>query len=298
VGADFKLMSIIKKYHQQGIITKSQAWMVVKIVLAVALVGFILKQTTLSDLYVFWRRISVPWMVCSILAFCAIVCSMARRYWILIDRKITFRQMVALVIIQTVVGNLFATSAGAVSYVTILRSKYQIQVRQSVASILLAKFGDLMVLLVALMLSSWAVWPQIGALRWIVALLIAGLASIAITFVLIFIFRQRVVYIIKHLLVILHLDRISFAERAVTQLATLSEQAPGQLRSMLGGLIGYSGFTLILAFVFAYCNMQLFAISIGVWPILFMLVMNQVMSIVPIQVFGGLGVYEVTNLYL
>jgi len=44
--------------------------------------------------------------------------------------------------------------------------------------------------------------------------------------------------------------------------------------------------------------MRLFAVSIGAWPVLFIISLIQLLSIIPIQVFGGLGVYEVTSLYL
>jgi uncharacterized membrane protein YbhN (UPF0104 family) len=279
-------------------IQKPAIWNALKIAFAITLSLFVISQTRTSELIALWQRISVPWLLGSVLAFCAITWSMARRYWILIDRKITFRQTLGLVIIQTIVGNLFATSAGAVSYVTILRSKYQIQVSQGVASILLAKFGDLLALFVALALSSWVVWSQIGPLRWLIALLLAGIASVIVTFALIFLFRQRVVRIIKRILGLLHMDRIAFVQRTFTQLAALPEQEPGRLRAQLGGFIGYSGLTLALTFVFGYCNMRLFAVSIGAWPVLFMISLIQLLSIIPIQVFGGLGVYEVTSLYL
>src|SRR5690349_14119388 len=104
------LMSISEAHQQYKMTTRSLKWTILKITLAIVLIGFIVTRTTFSDLYTLWNRISVPWMLCSILAFFAIICSMARRYWLLIDRKITFRQTITLVIIQTVIGNLFATS--------------------------------------------------------------------------------------------------------------------------------------------------------------------------------------------
>jgi len=41
-----------------------------------------------------------------------------------------------------------------------------------------------------------------------------------------------------------------------------------------------------------------FAMPIGTWPIVFVISLTQLLAIVPIQVFGGLGVYEFTSIYL
>jgi uncharacterized membrane protein YbhN (UPF0104 family) len=273
-------------------------WQTLKIGLAIGLVGYVLAQTSLSDLTRIWGRVRIPWLLASATTFLLIIWAMARRYWTLIDKKITLRQTLGLVVVQTVVGNLFASSAGAVSYVALLRSKHQIQISQGVASIIMSKFGDLLALLVALGLSSWAVWADIPGLRWMVGGVLLAIAGVVLTFVLVLLFRQPVLSLLKRLLRLVRLDRLAFVTRTLAQLDTLVEQDARRMRVLVGEFVGYSGLIMLLSFVFGYCNMQMFGLQIGLWAVLFISSLTQLISIIPIQVFGGLGIFEITTVYL
>src|SRR5688500_17964946 len=164
---------------------------ILKIALAVSLIGIILAQTSIADLMVILRKISLPWLLGGILAFYATIWTMARRYWLLVDRSIPFSEFLSLVIVQTVVGSLVATSAGALSYIALLRSKHQIAVHHGLASLVISRLGDVLALLIALLCSSWAVWPQIVVLHWLVGVLATGLISILLVAILIIVLRQR-----------------------------------------------------------------------------------------------------------
>src|SRR4051812_10283083 len=130
-------MVLLKKRAQS--IKKSTVWNMLKIVLAVVLIGFIVSQTSVDELFALWRRISAPWLLGSIVAFYALTWAMARRYWVLIGRKVAFHELLSLVIVQTIVSNFVASSAGAVSYVAVLRSRHQIQIGRGVTSLVLAR---------------------------------------------------------------------------------------------------------------------------------------------------------------
>jgi uncharacterized membrane protein YbhN (UPF0104 family) len=47
-----------------------------------------------------------------------------------------------------------------------------------------------------------------------------------------------------------------------------------------------------------YANIRLFVIPITVWSIVFISALIQLISIIPISVFGGLGVAEISLMYL
>src|SRR5690606_29302832 len=106
-------------------------WLIFKIVLALGLAVLVFAQVTLDDLYQLLRRISPLWLAGFLFfTYASLVCSSAR-YRVLIGRRISLRQALNLVVIQAVIGNLVATVAGMVSYVTLLRTRYQVQVSQS-----------------------------------------------------------------------------------------------------------------------------------------------------------------------
>ena len=289
-------MVLLKKRAQS--IKKSTVWNMLKIVLAVVLIGFIVSQTSVDELSALWRRISAPWLLGSIVAFYALTWAMARRYWVLIGRKVAFHELLSLVIVQTIVSNFVASSAGAVSYVAILRSRHQIQIGRGVTSLVLARSGDLLMVLITLGVSSWFVWSDITPLHWLISLLIVSISGILLMFCFVVILRQRFVGTIERIFHLLNLNRITLLERMIKTMADLAEQAPGRLNESLVPLIIYSALVSAFMFAFFYCNTLLLAVPIGAWPILFILSLAQLMTIVPIQVFGGLGVYDITYLYL
>jgi uncharacterized membrane protein YbhN (UPF0104 family) len=271
---------------------------ILKIALAVSLIGIILAQTSIADLMAILRKISLPWLLGGILAFYATIWTMARRYWLLVDRSIPFSEFLSLVIVQTVVGSFVATSAGALSYIALLRSKHQIAVHHGLASLVISRLGDVLALLIALLFSSWAVWPQIVVLHWLVGVLATGLISILLVAILIIVLRQRFVIFIERIAQLLRLDRLHIIRRTIQMFGNLAQRdVPLQTRQF-GIFMIYSALTLIFMFIFAYCNTQMFGVPIDTWSVLFMLVLAQITVIVPIQVFGGLGIYDITNLYL
>lgn len=285
------------KARQQPLAAQS-LWNALKIILALLLVGYVASQTNLSDLGRLWQRISLPWLAASAALFGAIVWAMAGRYWVLIDRKITFRQTLVLVVVQTFVGNLLAASTGAISYVALLRSKHQIQLSQGVTSVLMAKFGDLLALYLALGLASWAVWPQIAPLHWLLGIVLLGISAVVLVFGAVVLFRRRVLGLAQRLLQIARLDRIRLIGRLLEQLDLLASQDPRRLRALLRDFLAYSVLSMGLSLAFGYCNLLMFGVHLDLWSVLFIAALTQLISIIPIQVFGGLGIFEITSLYL
>jgi uncharacterized protein (TIRG00374 family) len=273
-------------------------WGVLKIGLAVVLAGFVFRQTSVGELAALWQRISLSWLLVAILSFWVVIWFNARRYWLLLDGKATFRQILSLVVLQTSLGNLIATSAGAVSYVGVLRSKYEVQLSRGISSLLLARFGDMIALILALALSSAFVWFQVSSLQLLVALLLLAMLGLSVVFVLVLVLRQRIVGLIERLIELLRLNRVGFVERVVKGLSVLAEQDTDYLRRLTGPLLVYSLLSLTFTFAFAYATVRLFAIPLGLWQLVFMFALMQFMTLIPIQVFGGLGVSDVTSLYL
>jgi uncharacterized protein (TIRG00374 family) len=277
---------------------QSRLWAVLKIGLALVLAGFVLRQTSVTELVELWQRLSLIWLLPAILSFWAIIWLNARRYCLLLDGKATFRQILALVVLQTALGNLIATSAGAVSYVGILRRKYEVQVSRGVSSLLLARFGDMISLMLALALSSTFVWFQVKSLRILVVLLLLAMLGVVVAFVFVLALRQRIVGLIERLVELLRLNQLGFIKRVVSALSELAEQDTDYLRRLLGPLLAYSLCSLTLSFAHAYAVVQLLAIPLGLWQVVFTVALMQFMTLIPIQVFGGLGVSDVTSLYL
>jgi uncharacterized membrane protein YbhN (UPF0104 family) len=279
-------------------VQRSALWEWLKIGVALVLVAVVVSQTSFLELTALWRRLSLLWLFPSALLFIAIVVVTAWRSWVLIERQAPFQHMVGLIAIQTVVGNLVATSAGAASYVALLKGRHQVHIRQGIASVLLGKLGDLLVLVLALAISSAALWSQIAALHGLVVLLLAGLPGLLFGIWWLLACRLHARRAAARVMGALHIERTVIGTRLWAAIDGVAEQAPERSFGVMLRLVAYSGLLLLLSLGFGYCNTRLFGLELQLWPIVFITVFIQLVSIVPIQVFGGLGVYEVTGLYL
>lgn len=290
-------MTVLRQLKQHPELKKRNIWHYVKIALAIALMGLVFSQLSLQSLAASWERVSLPWFLASILALYATTWLMAGRYWILIGRRVTFSQLLNVVLLQTVSGNLVATGVGFASYIGILRSKYKIQVKDGLLSIVLARFGDLLALLLALTFASWIVWPQIVTVHVAVMLVISCMTVLVVLCSLILLLRKQLVVILGRIFHTIHLDRKPFGRRVLHTLTTLSDQEIDQPGVIIGAFVGYSLLILGMMLLFAYCSLQIFAVQIDIWPIIFVVSLTQVVALVPVHVFGGLGLYDVSYLY-
>lgn len=279
-------------------IRKLNLWHLFKVALALSLMALVLSQMRIEALVALWQRIVLLWLPASMFAFFAVTWAMARRYWVLIRKCIPFPEILSIVVLQTALTNLIATIAGAVSYVAMLRVKFEIPSGQGVATLLMARFGDILVMLPFLIFSSLTVWGDIGVLQSLVLVLTILLVGVVFLVSLILIGRHRVVDRIKELLHWSHLDRFQLVILITKQLDEAASVSPGYLRETFVTLIGYSALTLGLSLVFAYCDVRLFDLNLSFEAFLFVNILTLLLSYVPIQVFGGLGVFEITTVYL
>ena len=277
---------------------KHLIWQILKLVTAFALIAAVVSEVNLESMVVLWQRISLPWFLLSIFAFYAVLWSMARRYWVLIGTRITFHELLHIVLYQNIMGNLIATAAGAAWYVGILRNKHDIQLTNGLLSLLLARFGDLLTLLVSLSFATLVVWQQIPTLHVVVTVVIFLLMAVALLSLLLLVLRRQLVEIAGRILGKCDLHKKVVVGRIFAGLTAFSNQEIDQSRLSIGPLTGYSVLTLGTMLLFAYSSLQIFGVRIDIWPVIFVVSLTQIMTLVPIQVFGGLGLYDFTYLYL
>lgn len=273
-------------------------WNLVKVAIAIGLVFLVVSQTSLGEIVAVWRRVSVPWLFIGCLMFFGITWMNARRYWILIERQVGFTQVFGVVILQTAISNLIATSAGAVSYVAMLRGAHQVASGRGITSLLLARVGDLFGMWLGLALASWIVWERITSLHWLILIFLAGIAGGLVAFLLAVTWRYQFLDATKRLLRILCLSEVPIITRGLALLGTLADQRSRTLFPLLVSNLTYSCAIFLLNALWIYFIVQAFAVPIDIWAVVFMGSVTQLLAIVPIQVLGGLGVSDVTSMYL
>jgi len=277
---------------------KSVVWHSSRIVLAIILAGFVLSQTSIDSLFALSQRTSMSWLLLGTCFFCATTWMSARRYWILIDRRIPFFNFLNIFILQNAITNLFASSAGLASYIAMLRGEHKIQVSRGITSLFLANLSDAIVICLAIGLSSIFVWLRIDAIHWLVICILVGASGGVSLVLLVILFRQRFVDIMTIMVNYLRMNRFVFFNRSLDVAHDLIGKDIREIVNFFGIVLVRSLLVFMLTLMWAYCNMMAFRLPVDIWDIIFVVSLLQIMSVVPVQVFGGIGVYDVAIIYL
>ena len=277
---------------------KHMIWQVVKFATAFGLIAIVISEVNLESVSVLWKRVSMSWFLLSIVAFYGSIWFMARRYWSLIGTQISFKELFHFVIYQTIMGNMITTAVGAAWYVGALRNEGKIRITRSLFSLVAARFGDLVTLLVTLVIATLVVWRHVPTLQVLIIVVISVLTGVALIGVLTLIFRRRVVAFIGQVIDKRNLRGKSFLNRTLHQLTSFLNQEAAQYRQSIGPFSIYSVLILLSMLIFAYSSLQIFGVRIEIWPVVFVVALTQIMSFLPVQVFGGLGIYDITYLHL
>jgi uncharacterized membrane protein YbhN (UPF0104 family) len=281
--------------------TKSGAstyWQIIKILLAVVLAGFVLSRTSLSQLAETFKSLSIGWLVCSLLLFLLTTLLKALQYYALMREKVTYPQVLNIVVVQNAVSNFLATSAGIASYLASFRVEHNVKLSRSAIVFILTKIGDLVALWIALFISSLLAWNHLSILKNLVLILLAGIAFAIGIIILAIIFRHRFLNLLGFILNRTNLMRLSFVQKGMDTITQLVESM--ERRRFLNILLMVcllSSMYLAATLLWIYSNFMVFQIRINIVDIIFVNVLLQLISYVPIQIFGGLGVNETTALY-
>ncbi len=271
---------------------------VVKGVLAFLLVGFVLSKVKMGEIIALQERISVFWLFVAFILFFLITLLKALQYYILIDRQVNYSAVLNIVVTQNAISNFIATSVGIISYLTMFHVEQGVKIRRASFVFLLTKAGDLIAIWIFLFVSSFFVWKKIILLHNAVTIILVLIFVLIFLFLCSIILRERFVLGLRGISNKLNLGKISFIDKSLNMLQSLAEQEQRAVFQMVGLSIVYSIFYLFLNLIWAYATLQIFELKIGIFGIVFANLLMQLISYLPLQIFGGLGVNEISMLYL
>lgn len=277
--------------------SSSTIWNIVKIILALLLVGFVLSRTDLNQLRSLLAHISIPWLVGYIILFLSLTVLKAVQYYYLNGEGVSFPSVLNVVVMQNVITNYFASTAGIASYLVLFRAEHGVKVGRSAVIFILTKIGDLIIIWVALCVSSLLVWQTIDIFHNFVLAVAAGIGLVLLIFFLTVLFRQKFVLLLGKVLKTLRLSQLSFIQKGMNTLDALSETESDMVARMLVKAFGLSTIYFLLSIAWIYASFQAFNFQQDLRDIVFVSTLMQMVSYVPIQIFGGLGVSEAGTLY-
>jgi uncharacterized membrane protein YbhN (UPF0104 family) len=269
-----------------------------KILLALVLMGIVLSRTSLAEIAALRDRLSWTWLAVSFIVFVAMTLLKTLQYWVLLGGRASYRRTLKIVIIQNALTNFVANSAGIASYLAMFQLEENVKVRQSGAVFVLTKAGDLFCMALYLLVSALLVWTRIGSLQTSVILLLAVVFGGLAVFWLVVLLRQTFVDFLRRLVHALRMDRLKLVEKGMFALETLSTQDTSTVLRVLwmGTLLSFG--YMLATMLYGFSRVQTFQIPLDFWAIVFIASAMQFVSIIPVQVLGGLGWTEFTLVFL
>jgi len=269
-----------------------------KIVLALALIVFVVSKTNLQNLILLKDSLSWQWLWISLMFYGLVTLAKGVQYWALLGVQVPFRETLRIVVIQNAMTNFVTNTAGIASYMTLFKLEQNVKLRRSGLVFILTKAGDLLAMVFFLALSSLQVWAHIPLLQeMVIVLLLAAGAGLLIFWAAVFM-RQRFVIQFRKVLHSLRLNRLGVVQRLLDMLDAIVAQEHKTIVSALlkGTALSFLYMTLTMAY--SYSRFQIFPVPADFWVIIFITSIMQFISMIPIQIFGGLGVSELTLVYL
>jgi hypothetical protein len=269
-----------------------------KIALAILLMGVVLSRTSLVEIIALKGMLSWPWLIASFFLFILMTLVKTLQYWALLGGTSSYRKTLRIVIIQNALTNFVANTAGIASYLAMFQMDQNVKVRKSGAVFILTKAGDLLSMGLFLLVSASFVWTRVLVLHQLTLVVLLGVGAGLVVFWTAVFLRQTFVEFLRRLLGRLRLDRISVVEKGLSALESLSGQDKQTVRRTL--LVGTSTSLayMLATLAYGFTRVQTFQVPLDFWGIVFIASLMQFVSIIPFQVFGGLGVTEVGLIYL
>jgi len=222
----------------------------------------------------------------------------AMQYHILSGGQAAYPRVLSIVVVQNAVTNFIATGAGIASYLTMFRMDENVKVTKAAGTFVIAKIGDLIAVWCTLLVSSAILWGQIVTLR-VITITMLAIVPLAIGILwIVIVLRQKFLTAIYTLANRTGLGRFSFVQRFLDALQFLAEQEGDMLVGLLRTAVICSLVYMALTMAWSFANLRAYSLAIPISTVIFVSSWMQFISWLPIQVFGGLGVMETSQIYL
>lgn len=271
---------------------------ILKTVLALLLVWFMFTHTDLQQLFALSKRISLPWMVLGIFLYIILTLFKAMQYYFLIDHRVNYLQVLNIVVVQNAISNFIATGAGVASYLTLFSVEKGVKFSRATLAFVLTKVGDLISIWIFMLMTGLLIWSHVQALHGLIILLLTLLGVAIVLFFVAVILREKYITLLAWCMKHLKLFRIPFVIRISNLLTTLIQQDVSFIFRLIWKSVLFSFVYMTISMIYVYASLRTFSFEIGILPVVFANSLMQLVSYLPIQVFGGLGVNETTSLYL
>lgn len=273
-------------------------WDIVKICLAIVLIGYVASKTNFDQLLALRDRFSWTWFGVTFILFSAMIVIKAAQYYYLIGKKLPYSRILEIVILQNALMNFVATAAGIASYLTMLGAEKDVRLGRATVSFVVVKMVDLMAVMFLFLCSLFFLFPLPEAAARIAVVILLITTLILVFFFGIILFRRRFAVLLRTLAVRFKFDRLSFVKSSLDMLDTMAEQNQGKIFRLMMTAAALSMLYMLITMAWGYSRLRMFSLLLGIDVVTFVHSALQIVSWIPIHVLGGLGISEGLSVYL
>ena len=273
-------------------------WNALKILVAVVLVWYVFSQTNLDEFLSLRERIVIPYLVATILLYSILTILKAFKYQILLQQNTQYLRVLNVVVLQNAISNFFANSVGIASYMAMLKVEENVKIGKSGLVFLIIKIGDLFAVWLVMLVFGVLYWDQISVVRqaFVFAEVLIGI-GLAFFFGVLF-FRSFFVNSFSKWMEHLGLTRSSLIRQVIQTIQAFAEMEHKAMMQIVSIAFGLSLFYYFFTLGWQVVSMYTFGFHVQVWVIIFVSGILQLFSMLPINIFGGIGITEATAFYL
>jgi uncharacterized membrane protein YbhN (UPF0104 family) len=272
-------------------------WNILKVILALIFTGFVLSKTNFQGLFALRNQISAGWLISVFLLFGSLTILKSLQYYFLIGRQVSYSEILNIVIIQNAISNFIATSAGIASYIAMFSAGQGVNMSKSTLVFVLAKICDLIAIWLFLAVAVIMTWSQIVPFHSLVIFILTVIGLALVVFFVAIFFRQKFTGLLVAILNRLNLMRIAIVSKSMGTMLALVEQEQSFIFRIINVGILFSTFYMLVTLAWLYASLRAFSFEIDVLPTVFVNSLLQLISYIPVQIFGGLGITEASMLY-
>jgi uncharacterized membrane protein YbhN (UPF0104 family) len=273
-------------------------WNLIKILIAVFLVGYVFSRTNLNEFLSLHEKILPAYLIATLILYTCLTAFKAFMYQVMLEQDTQYLRVLNVIVLQNAVTNFFAVSAGLVSYLTMLKVEENVKMGRSGFVFLIVKVGDLLAVWFVMLVCGLLYWDQISGLQQMFVFVEGIIGSGLLLFFGILVFRAPFIYGISRLVNRFGLTRFSILRQGVQSFEAMAEM---NLRNISRTVFNACWLTFIyylITLIWMVASMYTFDLQVEAWVIVFVSGILQLFSMIPINIFGGLGVTEATALYL
>lgn len=273
-------------------------WNALKILVAVVLVWYVFSQTNLNEFLSLRERIVIPYLIATILLYSILTILKAFKYQILLQQNTQYLRVLNVVVLQNAISNFFANSVGIASYMAMLKVEENVKIGKSGLVFLIIKIGDLFAVWLVMLVFGVLYWDQISVVRqaFVLAEVLIGI-GLAFFFGVLF-FRSFFVNSFSKWMERLGLTRFSLIRQVIQAIQAFAEMEHKAMMRIVSIAFGLSLFYYFFTLGWQVVSMYTFGLHVQVWVIIFVSGILQLFSMLPINIFGGIGITEATAFYL